>query len=118
MTAQTPIEGINYEAGLAQYQMEKIYNRILATYLRSAPDLLNALAAFSEAGLQDYITTVHGLKGASYGIQANHIGDLAKELELAGKDGNTDFIVANNQHLIDETNALLERLADFLEPAT
>ena len=113
--SETPIEGIDYEAGLAQYQMAKIYDRILATYLRTAPDILATLAAFSEEGLNDYIITVHGLKGASYGVQANHIGDLAKDLEMAGKDGNVDFIKDNNQHLIDETNALLAKLQVYMD---
>jgi HPt (histidine-containing phosphotransfer) domain-containing protein len=116
--AATPIEGIDYEAGLAQYQMEKIFLRILGTYVKSVPGILDTLAAFDENTLQDYITTVHGLKGASYGVQANHVGDLAKELEFAGKDGNVAFIHENNQHLIDETNALLARLAVFIDEKT
>jgi HPt (histidine-containing phosphotransfer) domain-containing protein len=115
MSTETPIEGIDYAAGLAQYQMEKIYNRILATYARSAPGLLETLAGFSEADLENYIITVHGLKGASYGIQANVVGDLAKDLEFAGKDGNVEFIKANNQNLIDEANALIGRLSAYLD---
>ena len=111
----SPIEGIDYEAGMKQYQMERIYNRILGTYLSSVPAILDTLAGFSEEGLNDYIITVHGLKGASYGVQANHIGDLAKDLEFAGKEGNTSFIRENNQHLIDETNALLARLKVFMD---
>lgn len=111
----TPIEGIDYQAGLAQYQMEKIYNRILGTYLKSVPDLLDKLAGFTEESLQDYIITVHGLKGASYGVQANHLGDLAKDLEFAGKEGNTSFIAENNQHLIDEAYALLARLQVYMD---
>ena len=111
----TQIEGIDYEAGLANYQMEKVYDRILGVYLSSAPEILDTLAAFSVDKLEDYIIKVHGLKGASYGVQANHIGDLAKELEFAGKDGNTGFIEENNQHLIDETNALLARLQVYFD---
>lgn len=113
--SDTPIEGIDYQAGLEQYQMDRIYNRILGTYLRTVPEILDTLAAFKEENLQDYITTVHGLKGASYGVQANQIGDLAKELEFAGKDGKVAFIVENNQHLIDETNALLARLQVYMD---
>jgi len=111
----TPIEGIDYEAGLKQFSMEKIFNRILGTYLKSVPSILDTLAAFSEEGLKDYVTTVHGLKGASYGVQANYIGDLARDLEFAGKDGNIGFIRENNQQLIDETNRLLERLKVFID---
>jgi HPt (histidine-containing phosphotransfer) domain-containing protein len=117
MAGDSPLEGIDYAAALAQYQMENIYHRILATYVRSAPGLLETLAAFSKDDLENYIITVHGLKGASYGIQANKIGDLAKELEFAGKDGKINFILANNQHLIDETNALIARLAAYLDSA-
>ncbi len=113
--SDTPIEGIDYQAGLAQYRMDKVFNRILGVYLKSVPGILETLATYGEENLQDYITTVHGLKGASYGIYANHIGDLAKELEFAGKDGNTDFIWENNQHLIDEAHALLGRLKIYLD---
>ena len=113
--SEVSIEGIDYEAGLAQYQMAKIYDRILGTYLRTVPDILSTLAAFSEEGLNDYIITVHGLKGASYGVQANHVGDLAKDLEMAAKEGNVAFIEENNQHLIDETNALLARLQVYMD---
>ena len=111
----TPIEGIDYEAGLKQYTMATLYNRILGTYLRSVPAILDTLAAFSEEGLKDYVTTVHGLKGASYSVQANHVGDLARDLEFAGKEGNVSFIWENNQHLIDETNLLLARLKVFMD---
>lgn len=113
--SNTPIEGIDYEAGLAQYQMERIYHRILSTYLRSVPEILDTLAAQQEGDLDGYITTVHGLKGASYGVQANHIGELAQDLEFAGKRGDVDFIRQNNQQLIDETNALLARLKAFMD---
>ncbi|MDR3136111.1 MAG: Hpt domain-containing protein [Coriobacteriales bacterium] len=118
MTSETPVEGIDYQAGLAQYQLERVYHRILTSYARSVPDLLNKLAAFVPEELQDYITTVHGLKGASYGVQANHIGDLARDLELAGKQGDLNFIREHNQHLLDETNTLLNRLRVYLDSET
>lgn len=110
----TPIEGIDYKAGLVQYQMDKIYNRILASYLRSVPGMLDTLAASCEEDLDSYLITVHGLKGASYGVQANHIGDLAGNLERAAKEADMSFIRENNQHFLDETRSLLSRLEVFL----
>jgi HPt (histidine-containing phosphotransfer) domain-containing protein len=112
--SNSPVEGLDFTAALAQYQMEKIYQRILKVYVTSTPGVLDKLAAFSEAGLDDYITTVHGLKGASYGIYANRVGDLAKELEFAGKDGDIALIAEKNGALLAETKSLIERIANYL----
>ena len=115
--SDSPVEGLDFAAALKQYQIEKVYQRILKVYVSSTPDILAKLAAFSEAQLDDYIITVHGLKGASYGIQANYIGDLAKELEFAGKDGNLALIEEKNTALIAEATALIKRIAAYLASA-
>lgn len=113
--SETPIEGIDYQAGLAQYQKEAMYHRILRIYLKSVPDILDTLTAFTKENLQDYLVTVHGFKGASYGVQANRIAGLAQDLEAAGKEGNLVFIEENNHHLIEEARALLARLKTYLD---
>ena len=119
MAEASPVEGLDFEAALVQYRMEKTYIRILTVFLRSVPGILEKLVAFVDAGgsdgLNEYITTVHGLKGSSYGVQANYLGELAKDLEFAGKEGNVAFILENNARLIEETNALLARLKVYLD---
>jgi HPt (histidine-containing phosphotransfer) domain-containing protein len=115
--SDSPVEGLDFAAALAQYQIEKIYQRILKVYVASTPEILAQLAAFDVTRLEDYITTVHGLKGASYGIQANPVGDLAKELEFAGKEGNVALVAEKNDALIAETSALIERIAAYLTTA-
>jgi HPt (histidine-containing phosphotransfer) domain-containing protein len=111
----SPVEGLDIQAGIAQYRMEKIYNRILATYLRSVPGILAKLASPTEENLQDYIINVHGLKGSSYGVQANEVGKQAEALEHAAKAGDLAFVHANNDRLAQTTNALLGQLKTYLD---
>ncbi|MDR0501428.1 MAG: hypothetical protein LBG97_09365 [Coriobacteriales bacterium] len=119
----TPIVGIDFNAALAQFKLERVFLRILTKYRDSIPDVLEQLSNYVEKktpveGLDDYITTVHGLKGASYGIFANDLGDLAKDLEFAARDGRLDFVSSNNGKLVLETNALLKRIDSYLNAAS
>jgi HPt (histidine-containing phosphotransfer) domain-containing protein len=115
--SDSPVLGLDFPAALKQYQLERVYQRILKVFVSTTPDILNRLAAWQEGNLEDYVTLVHGYKGACYGIQANLLGDLAKELEFAGKAGDTATILAKNDTLIAEANALLTRVADYLANA-
>jgi hypothetical protein len=70
------------------------------------------LGRVSRASLGEYAVTVHGIKGASYGICANSIGDAAGVLETAAKDGRYEDVTRGNGPLIKE----IERLIDDLSP--
>jgi hypothetical protein len=57
------------------------------------------------------------LKGASYGICADAIGEKAEELEFLGKNGDIAGIQAKNPAFIEMTEALLQELEKILEKA-
>jgi hypothetical protein len=65
---------------------------VLRSYLVHTPELLDKLGSLSRETLPDYAVTVHGLKGASYGICAGEIGKEAEELEHAAKAGDYDQV--------------------------
>ncbi|MDR1352964.1 MAG: hybrid sensor histidine kinase/response regulator, partial [Treponema sp.] len=67
--------------------------------------------------LPDYAVTVHGLKGASYGICADAIGKAAEELEFAAKAGEYEKVEAKNAAFIAMVEASLESLRDLLQNA-
>ncbi|MDR3053615.1 MAG: Hpt domain-containing protein [Coriobacteriales bacterium] len=117
--SETGVEGLDYAAGLAEFPLEKIYRRILRTYIRSTPALLEKLQSDlqdpSDENIQDYITTVHGLKGASYGVHANLVGDKAKALEFAAKDGDLKTVFSQNDALIATTQRMLSDLEAYLD---
>jgi signal transduction histidine kinase/CheY-like chemotaxis protein len=112
------VEGVDLATGRERYGGG--YPEVLRAYCGHTPGLLEKLRALANAGLAggtlgEYIITVHGLKGSSYGICANGAGKQAEDLEQAGRNGDIPFIEANNSRFIADTEAVLAGLRDLLE---
>jgi CheY-like chemotaxis protein len=108
------VPGLDMSGGIQRYRSEKIYRRILQSYLKSIPDILGKLRSPSEENLNDYIIFVHGLKGSSYGIHAAEVGKLAEVLEFAAKASDLKTVLEQNDALIAATEQLLKDLSDYL----
>jgi PAS domain S-box-containing protein len=108
------LEGMDFIAGLKRYGTEEIYIRILRSFLTHTPGLLKKLRSLTRETLPDYAITVHGLKGASYGICAGEIGRDAGELELAAKAGDYEKVASGNTAFISKVEASLEALGKLL----
>ncbi|MDR0452839.1 MAG: response regulator [Treponema sp.] len=111
------MEGMDFAAGLKRYGTEEIYLRILHSYATHSPALLEKLRNLTRETLPDYAITVHGLKGASYGICANEIGKDAEELEHAAKAGDYEKVNSKNAAFIAKVEASLEKLGKLLRGA-
>jgi signal transduction histidine kinase/AmiR/NasT family two-component response regulator len=109
------LEGMDFAAGLRRYGDEALYLRVLQSYVTHSPKLLDQLRSLSRETLQDYAVTVHGLKGASYGVCANKTGRDAEELEYAAKVRDYERVRAKNMAFIERTETLLEGLGKLLE---
>jgi len=112
------VEGINVRAGNARYQ-KKVYLDVLRSYCIHTPDLLEKLRRikeekFSEKLIDEYIVTVHGLKGSSAGICADAIAKQADALEHAARKKDIRFIQTNNALFINNVEQLLGKLWEFL----
>jgi signal transduction histidine kinase len=108
------VEGIDLAAGRNRYNNDAAYLRILSSYCAHAPELLDTIRNFSVENLQQYIITVHGLKGASYGICAGKVGKYAEALEMAAKAEDIETITRKNKGLIEAAEDLLALLNDIL----
>ena len=90
----------------------------LRSYQEQIHGLLDALKPVpgpdDPEALKRYTVTVHGVKGASYGICADEAGKLAEDLEKAARAGDLAFIAAHNGRLIDSAERLAAALADAL----
>ena len=106
--------GLDIEDARERYPHEGMYLKILRSYLKHAPGILDSLRVVSAETLADYAITVHGLKGSSLGIGATEVGHLAAVQEQAAKNGNIDAVLVGNNAMLAAAEALLAGLEIFL----
>ncbi|MDR1277571.1 MAG: response regulator [Treponema sp.] len=110
--AAVSIEGLDFAEGVQRMGgREDAYRRILKTYAATMPALLGKIRDFKAEFLKDYIITVHGIKGSSYGICAHETGKLAEALEMAAKQEDIEMILINNGPFIRQTEQLVENIS-------
>jgi len=108
------IDGFDIQKGLNKFGGEEgIYLRLLSKYISSAQAMLDTLADFRRDNLNDYLITVHGFKGASVGMYANKVGEMAGRLERAAKEKDIAFINENNQPFITAAHNFLDELRNI-----
>ncbi|MCL2109834.1 MAG: response regulator [Oscillospiraceae bacterium] len=108
------IPGVDSAKGLEKFGGdEKIYLKVLRVYAANIRKQLDELGAVDVDNLRPYEISVHGIKGSSFDIYADSVGEKAKSLEQAAKTSDTDFIAAHNAALLEE----LGRLADEIDTA-
>ena len=54
---------------------------------------------------------VHALKSTSLGIGAKELSEMAKDQEKAGKENNTEYLLANHNQLMDAYDMVLDEIA-------
>ena len=105
------IEGLDKARALEQFGgSEETYLIVLQSYVTNTPDLLDKIRAYTKAQLPNYAITVHGIKGTSYGICADTVGNLAEKLEHAAKRGDFQYVSEHNDKLIEATEQLIARI--------
>jgi len=95
------VEGLDIARGLERYDgAGHIYIKALRSYAASTRVMLEQIEAFSGDGLNEYKIKVHGIKGASYDINARGVGQNAEDLEEAANRGDLDFINKNHPEFL------------------
>ena len=111
-----PIEGIDIKQGIIYCGGTKeMYLEVLQTFVASSPGQLDT---FERAMAANDITRValeaHALKSAAKGIGALALSDQALSMEMAGKNGNTNYIHAHFDTLLNAYRHIVAQL----EPLT
>jgi CheY-like chemotaxis protein len=108
------VEHLDLEKGLERFGGDgKSYMDSLRSYVTHTPPLLEAVRAAGT--LEDYAITVHGIKGSSYGISAQTIGQRAERLEHAAKTGNLEVIEDENTGFIGAAEQFIADLKGLLD---
>jgi CheY-like chemotaxis protein len=114
--ASAIISGIDRDKALERFSGdEEVLTDVLRSYARGTRPLLSSLReALAAENLADYAITVHGIKGSSYGIVAQKVGEAAEALEMAAKAGNLAEVQNGHAAFASITEALLDNIEKAL----
>jgi len=109
------IEGIDFINGLERYDGDTdTYINIMRSFAKNIPQRLANAEAVTESDLAKYTTAIHGIKGSCYSICADNAAKLADALEVAGKAGDYEFILANNAAFVEKVRSILSGIDEVL----
>ena len=105
--------GVNVELGLGYCAGDgNFYREMLRMFAAQAQEKHDEIASLYEsADWEGYTVKVHALKSTSLTIGAEALSAQAKELELAGKRGDTDLIHARHAALMRAYEELCAQIA-------
>jgi CheY-like chemotaxis protein len=110
------IPGVDTKKGLSLYGgAKKIYLPMLHSYAQNTPKVLEKLRLVSAENLHEYVIAVHGLKGTSAAIGAEHIRTAALELENLSRAGDLQGVLAKNDKLIADTEIIVTNVKEWLD---
>ena len=107
--------GINTEVGLNYCGGEEDFYREMLRLFHGQSEEKKAeiISLYESANWADYAVKVHALKSTSLTIGAEKLSAQAKELELAGKQGDVDFIRSHHSALLRSYEKLCGQIADI-----
>ena len=116
--AELSVEGVDLVEGFNLYR--NAYPEILRCYCHDVDEqlaLINELTKgdLNEDTLKKYATAVHGIKGSSFGIQADGMGKLAEYMEHTAKAGNAAGIHESHCLFAEKAGNLVLSLKDLLK---
>ncbi len=95
--------GIQYCGG-----NEADYKEVLQVYLSNGLQKIREIREkYKNEDWKNYTILVHALKSTSIGIGAQKLGEMAKELETAGKEENISYIQAHHREVMHEYEEVL-----------
>ena len=113
------LEGVDLQKGWERFGCdEETFLQVLRSYAVGTSPFLEKLREVDKDNLAQYAVTIHGIKGASFGIYANSVGNLAEALETAANAGDIDFVLANHPAFLQAALELVANLKELLEKMT
>lgn len=108
------IEELNVEGALSLLGSENLFWIVLTEYYNSIEKKAKVILEHKAAeNWRNYTVEVHALKSSSRQIGADHIAEVAAEMEKAGNEGNISLINEKTDGLIEEYLQLHESLRKY-----
>ncbi|MDR0868400.1 MAG: response regulator [Planctomycetota bacterium] len=102
------LPGLNVEIGLANCGGTwEVYGYVLQAFVTDTTRMLAEIRDPKPEAAVDYATYTHGIKGSSNSAGLTALGEQAKQLELAAKAGNFNFVAENNAAFVAAAEAAI-----------
>ncbi|MDE7360464.1 MAG: PocR ligand-binding domain-containing protein [Oscillospiraceae bacterium] len=113
------IKELNVKNALILLGNEKLFWTVLREYFNAIEKKAKIILDYkASARWRNYTIEVHSLKNTSRQIGADHISEVAAELEKAGNDGNIALINEKTDGMIEEYLQLHEALKKYFDDAS
>jgi HPt (histidine-containing phosphotransfer) domain-containing protein len=111
------IPGVDTKVGLMNTGGSvKSYTSILSFFCKDLDERLPQIRkAAAEEDFPSYTTMVHAIKGAARSLGAMEVGDLAAELESAGRNRNSHVVAERTDLLLRKLRELAGYIRDAIE---
>ena len=107
--------GVSLEQAIAYCGDEEGFKEIIAIFHSEGQKRRDHLSHFfKEQDWKNYVISVHALKGNAKAVGAGELSEMARELEMAGKENRIDYILAHHEAMMENHDKLLEALDDNL----
>ncbi len=107
---------LDIETALRALGSSALYDKILEEYYRSGDDKYQGIKnAYDSEDWSDYTIRVHALKSSSRQVGALLLGDMAEELEKAGKASDIDTIRSKTDDTLAEYRYFLDALGEHYQ---
>lgn len=113
------IDGVNWAYARLHMNDSELLMSTLYDYYKRLPVEIDKISdlvgnVYTSDGLAAYRIRVHSLKSTSAMVGIMSVSELAKLLEFAARDGETDKVLKLTPFLLDEMRKTEERLAPFI----
>ena len=107
--------GISLEQAIAYCGDEEGFKEIIAIFHSEGQKRRDHLSHFfKEHDWKNYVISVHALKGNAKAVGAGELSEMARGLEMAGKENRIDYILAHHEAMMENHDKLLEALDNNL----
>lgn len=115
---QIVYSGLDTAGALKALGSPKLYDKILEEYYSSGSDKYEGIRqAYANEDWADYTIRVHALKSSSRQVGAMALGDMAEQLEKAGKASDIDTIRSKTDETLGEYRRFLDALDTYYKVA-
>ena len=108
---------LDEEAGLAFMGGNKdIYKQMLKMFVNQSEDKIAEMQRLLDADeLDNYVIQIHAMKGNARTVGLSQLADAAYELEMAGRNGDKDFVTENHPTFVEDLRRDVAEVNRYIE---